>query len=134
MTQSELKGHLPSPIINAENEPFWKAAQDDRLILKFCKDCSQYHYYPRTICPHCGSDNTEWKESSGDGLIYSYTVMRRGVEHPFAMAYITLSEGIKVLSHITDSDVDQLQIGQAVKLVFKPTQDGQKVALFKVVT
>lgn len=134
MTPSELKGHLPSPIINAENELFWKAAQEDRFILKICKACSQYHYYPRTICPHCGSDNTEWKESSGDGLIYSYTVMRRGVEHSFAMAYITLSEGIKVLSHITDSDVDQLKIGQAVKLVFKPTQDGQKVALFKVVT
>ena len=132
--QPDLKGHLPSPIINAENELFWNAAQDNRFMLKFCQSCFQHHYYPRTICPHCGSSNTEWKESSGDGVIYSYTVMRRGVEHPFAMAYITLSEGIKVLSHITDSDVNQLKIGQQVKLVFKPTQDGQKVALFKVVT
>lgn len=132
MSSETLKGHLPSPIINSENQTFWVSAQENQLILKFCQSCDQYHHYPRTICPHCGAGDTEWRKSKGQGVIYSYTVMRRGVEHPFAMAYVTLSEGIKILTHITDSDFDELKIGQEVQVVFKPTQDGQQVPLFKV--
>ena len=122
---------LPSPVINAENKPFWEAAQEGRLLLKMCSACNEPHFYPRTICPHCGSDQTRWVESSGKGEIYSFTVMRRGVEVPFAMAYVTLEEGIKMLSHITNCDFDAIYIGQPVKVVMQETQEGQKVPLFE---
>ena len=122
---------LPSPNINPENKAFWDAAQDNRFILKFCNSCKESHYYPRTICPHCGSDDTTWVESKGLGEIYSYTVMRRGVEVPFAMAYVRLNEGISVLTHLTNGDFDAIQIGQKVKVVFQETQDGVKTHLFE---
>lgn len=122
---------LPSPIINPENKPFWDAAQDNRLILKVCKSCNESHYYPRAICPHCGSDSTVWVESKGLGEIYSYTVMRRGVEVPFAMAYVRLNEGISLLTHLTHCDFDAIKVGQKVKVVFQETQDGQKTHLFE---
>jgi len=122
---------LPSPVINPENKPFWDAAQDNRLILKFCKSCNESHYYPRTICPHCGSDSTVWVESKGLGEIYSYTVMRRGVEVPFAMAYVRLNEGVSLLTHLTNCDFDTIEVGQKVKVVFQETQDGQKTHLFE---
>lgn len=122
---------LPSPNINPENKAFWDAAQDNRFILKFCNSCNESHYYPRTICPHCGSDDTTWVESKGLGEIYSYTVMRRGVEVPFAMAYVRLNEGISVLTHLTNGDFDAIQIGQKVKVVFQETQDGVKTHLFE---
>ena len=35
--------------------------------------CGQLHHYPRTICPFCFSDKTDWIEASGKGTIYSYT-------------------------------------------------------------
>jgi uncharacterized OB-fold protein len=122
---------LPSPVINPENKPFWDAAQDNRLMLKVCKSCNESHYYPRTICPHCGSDATVWVESKGLGEIYSYTVMRRGVEVPFAMAYVRLNEGISLLTHLTHCDFDTIKVGQKVKVVFLETQDGQKTHLFE---
>jgi uncharacterized protein len=122
---------LPSPNINPENKAFWDAAQDNRFILKYCNSCKESHYYPRTICPHCGSDDTTWVESKGLGEIYSYTVMRRGVEVPFAMAYVRLNEGISVLTHLTNCNFDAIQIGQKVKVVFQETQDGVKTHLFE---
>lgn len=122
---------LPSPITNPENKAFWEAAQDNRLILKVCNSCNESHYYPRTICPHCGSDSTVWVESQGLGEIYSYTVMRRGVEVPFAMAYVRLNEGVSLLTHLTNCDFDSIQVGQKVKVVFQETQDEQKTHLFE---
>jgi len=122
---------LPSPINNLENKAFLEAAQDNQLVLKFCNSCKEPHYYPRTICPHCGSDDTTWVKSNGLGEIYSYTVMRRGVEVPFAMAYVRLQEGISMLTHLTNCDFDAIRVGQKVKVVFQETQDGQKTHLFE---
>lgn len=122
---------LPSPISNPENKAFWESAQNNELVLKKCNACKEVHYYPRTICPHCGSDDTTWVKSEGVGEIYSYTVMRRGVEVPFAMAYVRLQEGISLLTHLTNCDFDSIRVGQKVKVVFQETQDGQKTHLFE---
>ncbi len=124
---------LPSPSCNPENKPFWEAAQENRLILKFCNTCKESHYYPRSICPHCESNEMTWGESYGLGEIYSYTVMRRGVEVPFAMAYVKLNEGISLLTHLTNCVFDTIRVGQKVKVVFQETQDGQKTHLFELV-
>jgi uncharacterized protein len=126
-----VEHRLPSPVINAEGLAFWQAAQENKLILRYCRACKEAHYYPRTICPHCGSDDTTWVDSEGVGEIYSYTVMRRGVEVPFAMAYVLLKEGISLLTHLTHCDFDAIRIGQKVKVVFQETQDGQKTHLFE---
>jgi uncharacterized OB-fold protein len=129
---SEKKEHrLPSPVANPENKAFLEAAQNNQLLVKFCNSCKEAQYYPRTICPHCGSNDTTWVKSDGVGEIYSYTVMRRGVEVPFAMAYVRLNEGISMLTHITNCDFDSIRVGQKVKVVFQETQDVQKTHLFE---
>ena len=128
----ENKEHrLPSPISNPENKAFLEAAQGNQLLLKYCNACKEAHYYPRTICPHGGGDDTTWVNSDGLGEIYSYTVMRRGVVVPFAMAYVRLQEGISMLTHLTNCDFDSIRIGQKVKVIFQETEDGQKTHLFE---
>ena len=82
-----------------------------------------------TICPFCFSDKTEWVEASGKGTIYSYSVMRRAPV-PYAMAYVTLAEGPRMVTNIVDCDLDSIKVGQAVKLVFKPTDGGPPVPMF----
>ena len=133
VNQKNAEYRLPSPVANPENRPFLEAAQKDELVIKYCNACNQPHYYPRTICPHCGSNDTSWVKSAGLGEIYSYTVMRRGVEVPFAMAYIRLQEGISMLTHLTNCDFDSIRIGQKVRVVFQETRDGQKTHLFEPV-
>jgi uncharacterized OB-fold protein len=87
------------------------------------------HYYPRALCPFCFSADTEWQTTSGTGTIYSYSVMRR-VDAPYAIAYVTLEEGVSMMTNIVDCDLDKIRIGQRVKVVFKPTDGGPPVPMF----
>jgi uncharacterized OB-fold protein len=119
----------PAPPDNVEAEPFFAAAAEGRFLVRFCADCGKAHWYPRTICPLCFGAETEWREAAGKGVIYSYTVMRRAPE-PYALAYVTLDEGPTMLTNIVDCDFETLAIGQEVRLVFKPSEDGTPVPMF----
>ena len=120
---------IPAPEANPETRSFWAAAADGRLLIGKCRSCGKPHYYPRAICPLCGSDATEMVQASGRGAVYSYSVMRR-VPVPYALAYVTLDEGVTMMTNIVDCDIDAIRIGQRVRLVFKPTDGGPPVPMF----
>jgi hypothetical protein len=120
------------PSITLETETFWEATKENRLLLKKCTDCGKTHWYPRAICPHCFSSNTEWYDASGRGKIYSFSVMRRA-EIPYVMAYVTLAEGVTMLSNIVEADFDALEIDQDVEVVFRATEGDQSLPLFRPV-
>lgn len=120
---------LPAPEANPESQAFWDGAREKKLLLRKCTACGKVHYYPRAVCPFCLGD-TEWQEASGKGTIYSFSVMRRAAT-PYAIGYVTLQEGVSMLTNFVDCDLDSLRIGQAVKLVFKPTEgEGAPLPMF----
>ena len=112
-------------------EPYWAAAREGKLLLKHCRACGKTHYYPRPICPFCMSDNTEWLEASGNGIIYSWSVERRATP-PYAMAFVTLAEGPTIMTNIVECDLNGLAIGQKVTLCFE-TREDQPTPVFKLV-
>jgi len=121
---------IPSPQINPENKPFWEAAARGEFLIGHCDECGKPHYYPRAVCPLCFSDRTRMSASTGQGAIYSYSVLRRGVPAPYAIAYVRLDEGVTVMTNLVDCDFDALSIGQRVKVAFKPAEDGSPVPVF----
>lgn len=121
---------LTAPVEYPEHAALWQAAREGRLLVRRCNACKSAHWYPRPVCPLCGSNDTDWLESTGRGAIYSVTVTQRGVPVPYAIAYVTLDEGPTLLTNIVDCDLDALAIGQRVKLVFKPTEGGAPVPMF----
>lgn len=110
-------------------EPYWQAAREGRLLLKLCRACGKSHYYPRPLCPFCMSSDTEWREASGKGSIYSWSVERRATP-PYAIAFVALAEGPTLLTNIVDCNLDALAIGQQVTLAFE-TRDEQPVPVFR---
>jgi uncharacterized OB-fold protein len=126
---SATQRKIPAPPANPETKAFWEAASQGKLLIKRCTSCGQSHYYPRALCPFCGSDATEWQPVSGAGTIYSYSVMRRA-EVPYAIAYVTLDEGVTMMTNLVDCDFDALKIGQRVRVVFTPTDGGPPVPTF----
>lgn len=120
---------LPAPLPTEESLPFWQAALEDRFLVKRCLACGQVHWYPRAICPLCFSDRTEWQTGSGRGTVHAFTVMRRAPQ-PFAIAFVTLEEGPSMLTNLVDCDFDRLAIGQAVRVVFKPTDGPWRLPVF----
>jgi uncharacterized OB-fold protein len=127
MARAERKIDAPQPV--PETKAFWDAAAAGRLLIKRCAACGETHHYPRSICPFCGSDRTEWRDASGRGTVYTYSVMRRAPV-PYAIAYVTLEEGVTMMTNIVDCDLDAIRIGQKVRVVFKPTEGGPPVPMF----
>ncbi len=125
-----MERKIPAPAVNPENRPFFDAAANGKLVLKFCNACEQYHHYPRSHCPHCFSSDTEWLDAKGSGTIYTCSVLRRGVPVRYCIAYVTLEEGVSMLTNIVDCDLDTVKIGMKVKVVFKPTDGGPPVPMF----
>jgi hypothetical protein len=121
---------IPAPIVTVETQAFWNAARERRFVVPTCGACGKAHWYPRAICPFCGSDKIEWRAASGRGQIYSYSVMRRAKE-PYAIAYVTLAEGPAMLTNIVECDFDALRVGQTVSVVFQVSENGPPVPMFK---
>jgi uncharacterized OB-fold protein len=121
---------LMPPVVNSETEAFFDAARRGRFMIPVCAACGKAHWYPRAICPFCSSDKVEWRESAGSGTIYTFSVMRR-VKEPYVIAHVTLAEGPTMLTNIVDCDFDTVRIGQKVAVVFRETENGPPVAMFK---
>jgi hypothetical protein len=121
---------ITPPAVNPETRPFWDAAREGRFLVPFCAACGRAHWYPRAICPFCAGDKVEWREASGKGTIYTFSVMRR-VKEPYAIAHVTLAEGPTMLTNIVNCDFDKLHIGQPVAVVFQETEGGPPVPMFK---
>jgi uncharacterized OB-fold protein len=119
---------IKAPAVNPETTPYWEAASAGKLLLRRCTSCHKSHHYPRTLCPFC-LGQTEWVESSGKGEIYTFALMRQA-EQPYVIAYVQLEEGPAMMTNIVDCDASQLRIGQAVRVVFKPTENGPSVPMF----
>ena len=127
MAESARKIFAPTP--TPETQAFWDAAAKGKLLVKHCIACGRAHHYPRPICPLCGSDRTEWKDATGQGVIYSFSVMRRATP-PYVIAYVTLAEGPTIMTGLVDCDFDALRIGQPVRVVWTPTDGGPPVPMF----
>jgi uncharacterized protein len=107
-----------------EAAPFWSAAAEGRLILQRCDNCGSYVHYPRSHCPRCLSSDLEWCESAGDGTVYSFTVVHRaapgaGLTAPYVVALIELDGGVRLLSNVVGSPVDDVSVGMRVAVRFE---------------
>ena len=135
MTQAGfLRVENPQP--TDENRPFWDAVNEHRFVLPRCRACEAYIWYPRSFCPQCQSTDVAWVEASGKGLIYAYTVSRRGTGPwrdvaPYVISYVELDEGPRVLTNIVDCDPDQLAIGQRVEVAFDDGGEGYSMFRFR---
>ncbi len=129
MTTPYVPTLLKAPDVLPDNAAFWEAAGEGRLLLRHCTTCGKPHWYPRALCPSCLGD-TEWKSASGLGEIYSFSVTRRAGPNPYCIAYVRLDEGVTMMTHIVDTDLDTVRIGQRVKVRFAQTDGGPPVPVF----
>ena len=104
---------------------FWrKQVNRYNLMGTHCKECGEYYYPPRSMCPTCRRDGElESYKFKGDGEIVTYTIIHtatEGFEHqtPYALAIVKLDEGPRLTSQIVD-DSREIKIGMRVKPVFR---------------
>lgn len=135
MSQS-IQRPLPKP--TADTQPYWDAAKEGRLTIQRCTACGEPQFYPRGFCVSCLSDDLEWIEASGHGSIYTFTVCHipghpsMADQVPYAIAMITLDEGVRMLAQIVKSDLEQVAVGAHVDVVFEPISPDFTLPQFKI--
>jgi uncharacterized OB-fold protein len=119
--------HLPTP--DAETEPYWAAAREHRLLVKRCTACGKAHFYPRPFCPHCWSEAVEWEEASGQGTLYTFSIVRRNDLPPFkervpyVIGIVELAEGVRMISNLVDVDEADVRIGMPLTVTWQDDGD-----------
>jgi uncharacterized OB-fold protein len=114
------------PLIDAESEPFWAAAHEGRLLIMHCRACDRPYFYPRRYCPRCWSHETEWRQASGRGTVYSYSVVHQNPAPPFrdwcpyAVLVVELDEGVRMMANWDRAaPLDALAVGLPVRVTFE---------------
>jgi uncharacterized OB-fold protein len=126
----------PAPAVNPETKVYWDATLEGKLMLRKCNACGTVNWYPRSLCPACGSFDTGWIQAAGHGTIYSFAITRRGQgayasAAPYVLAYVELDEGPRMMTNIVDCDPDALRIGDSVEVVFHDTGAGAALPRFR---
>jgi uncharacterized OB-fold protein len=116
------------PAITELTQPFWDAAKRGRLAIQRCQDCKHYNHPPRPLCDACLSDKLAFEDVSGQGSVWSYTVMHQksvaGFEEsvPYLTALVELDEQPMLLLPGNMPGVDAVTIGQRVTVSFTPLE------------
>jgi uncharacterized protein len=126
---AEATPKKPLPAITTEAKPFWEAAAQQKLVMQRCSDCHAWVWTPRPACNECGSERLAWSPMSGKGEIYSFTVIRQVVgraaskafeaDIPYAIAWVDLSEGPRMISNIVGCGVEDVKLGMKVTVAFE---------------
>ena len=85
--------------------------------IQHCAACGQHVFYPRALCPHCGSAQLGWVKASGAAQVYSSTTVRRKTEAggDYNVALVDLAEGPRLMSRVDGVPPEQVRIGMAVQ-------------------
>lgn len=92
------------------------------LVGEICPHCEAKIFPPRDVCPHCSGEAKTPYQFSGQGEVYSYTVMNdapAGFEEnvPYTVAVVKLAEGPMVTAQLTDLGEEPVKIGMPVEMV-----------------
>ncbi len=110
--------------------------RDQRYNLQgtVCADCGYKMFPPRVVCPECRSRKIDAFNFSGQGEVYSHTVVYQAPEGfdayvPYVAALVRLEEGPLVSAQLTDVNVDEVTIGAPVEMVTRKLTEQEENGL-----
>ncbi len=125
----------PGPVLTEDNEGYWLAAREGRLVIQRCASCGALHHPPRPMCPDCHSTELDWQQAAGTGTVYSYALLHHpqnpAFTYPVMAVLVELDEGVRLVSNLLEVDPDEIRIGMAVEVVFEPAGDGFALPVFR---
>jgi uncharacterized protein len=125
------------PTADPETQPFWDAAADGRLLLRRCAACGNAHFYPRSFCPECWSEDVSWEEASGRATLYTWSVVYSndlppfGERVPYVAAVVDLAEGPRMMTNVVDCAFDALAVGMDLTVTFEQRTDDLALPVFR---
>lgn len=122
------------PPLGHDNAWWWEQANLGKLAIQRCQGCQSLRHPPRPMCEQCRSMEWDFIESSGRGVVASYTVLHHpqfpGYDYPLAIVLVDLEEGTRLTAQLMDCDTDQVEFGMNVQIKIHEDEDGFKIPVF----
>jgi uncharacterized OB-fold protein len=90
-----------------------------------CTGCGHCRLPPAPVCPECRATESDWKELTGRGEVYTYTIVHRPIAAeqrlPYVIAVIALEDagGVRMISNLVGIAPEAISIGMPVEVVWE---------------
>ena len=125
----KFRDDFPLPDVDwPPTREFWAAAARSELVLPRCDACARWVWYPHGACRFCGAASRTWTRVSGNGRLFSWSVVHRAFIPqlanlvPFVTGLVTIDEdaAVRLSTLIVDCPADRLHVDMRVGVVFRP--------------
>lgn len=110
-------------------EVYKRYLESGRLGFQRCSGCGAAVFYPRVVCPACGSADLAWETSSGRGVVYATTAVYRRDAEPYNVVLVDLEEGFRMMSRVEGLPAERVEVGTKVRLRMD-REDDEPVPVF----
>ncbi len=109
-----------------------------RLLGGYSPTSGRYHFPLLPACPYTGADDVQPVELSDRGTLWGWTAVTAPPpgyhgEVPFGFGVVELTDGLRVITRLTEADPSRLEFGMAMQLVVAPlhtADDGTEVITY----
>jgi uncharacterized protein len=95
------------------------------LLGGTCEACGRDHFPRSSTCPYCASAETTGVTLPSTGRLWAWTAVTaappgyRG-EVPYGFGVVELTDGLRVLGRLTESDPGRLSLGEEMEVAVVP--------------
>ena len=121
---------------NGDSKPYWEGARQGRLLFQKCRRCGSAQFPPRYHCASCWETDLDWAQSTGKGVVESFTVVHRAPlaefrdKVPYVVASVIVEEGPRMLTNIVGESALEVQVGANVKATFVTGDNSETLLQF----
>ena len=119
----------PLPVPDEETQPWFDALREHKLLLQYFPSADWYQYPYSVRCQKDWSTEREWRESQGEGTVYTWGQMHQVYhpswreEAPYIVAVVELDEGPRMNTTLINVDHTAISCGMRVKVAFDDVTD-----------
>jgi uncharacterized OB-fold protein len=99
---------------------YLKHLENGELAYQHSHAADRPIFFPRVACPYTGSEDLEWRVSSGRGVVYATTTVHPASGDPYNVALIDCREGFRMMSRVEGVASADVRIGMEVELRIIP--------------
>ncbi len=128
---------LIEPPVTEASAPFWDATREQRFVLPWSTATGKAVWYPREVDPAAPDQPFDWREASGDGVVYAASVHHKAGpgrdpdDGPYVVALVELPEGVRMMTNVVGCPPEDVEVGMPVRLVWHPLSDGRHLPQFE---
>jgi len=114
----------PMPEPTPVTQPYWDGLREHKILIQYSPSSDRFVFYPRILAPGTLADDLEWRQISGLGSLYTFTITDRPTAPPWVdaqpqlLAVVEWDEGPRISTEMVNVDPSDLRVGMRVTPVF----------------